>query len=239
MATLTEGPIVGGTLLLLALSAVCANCARPEMMIGEVEWQRDDRFSGSDRRQIIEAARQAGFTQVRKVSKRFHRPSSDRYHALVESEQTVTGRRVAWMALIVCGEVDRHHCDDERGGRPWVQAGNWVTSDSSFRVERWRVIDAEWHIDVALDDGVTGSVVDTIVLAMRRQSLVNRTGLPDLLVRGYVDTALRHRFIGIDRRATDDGRYEVTTSDDGTGYVLEFGVTGDRVEVHRILHWDA
>ena len=235
----TEGRIAGVMLFTLALSAVCASCAKPEVMIGEVEWQRDDRFSGADRREIVEAARHAGITQVRKVSKRFHRPSTDQYHVLVESEQAVTGRRVTWTALIVCGEVDRHHCNEERSERPWVRAGRWMTSASTFQIERWRVVDADWHIDVALADGVTGSVVDNIVLAMRRQSLVNRTGMPDFLVRDYARRALGHRSIAVERHATDESRYEVTTSDDGTGYVLEIRVTGDRVEVDEVGHWDA
>jgi hypothetical protein len=242
MGTPTEEPIARLMLIALALFALSVSCARPDMKVGRIEWQRDDRFSDSDRREIVDAATRAGLTDIRKVSRRWHRPSTDRYHVLVESTRTITGRRVTWRALIVCGDIDRRHCEDERGARPVVSAGRWITSSSVFNEERLRVVDGNWQRDVALGDGVSEEVADLIVLAVHRRTLINRTPnqtrYGDVLVNGYADLPDWYS-LHITRVPEGRDRYQLLFVADGAIITLELRVTGERVEVSGTSHIDA
>ena len=227
-------------LIVLALAAATSGCAKPVMLIGQVEWLRDDKFSRADRREILDAARQAGLTDVRKVSKRWHRPSDD-HHALVESKLTVTGQRVTWMALIVCSDNDRDHCEGDLGGHPWIRAGDWMTSVGSIgQEERHRVLDGSWHCDVDLGEGVTGQLAELIVTAVRRRTLVNRTRQPDLVVR--VETPQLDGiwyYLAIERENSGANMYKFHLVGDGTGRVLILRVVDDQVELVDSSFWDA
>lgn len=226
-------------LVMLGVSLVFWGCG-PVMKTGQVEWLRDDGFSRADRREILEAATQAGFTDIRKVSKRWHRPLDD-HHALVESAKTVTGRRVTWTALIVCSEIDQDHCDRDRGERPWIRVGDWITSVGSIdQEERFRVFDGSWYCDVDLGDGVTDPVADLIVTAIHRRVLVNRTPQPDLIAR--VDTPNLEgfwRYFAIRRESGSSNVYKFHLVGDGTGVDLTLRVVGDQVELMDHSYWDA
>lgn len=237
----TDRRIAALMLIAVALSAASAGCAQPAKQIGQVAWQRDDRFSGADRREILKAATRAGIIDVRMVSKRWHRPS-DNYHALVESGQTVTERRVTWVALVVCDRIDRNHCDRDRREHPWIRAGDWMTSVGSIRhEERLRVFDGSWYCDVDLADGVTDDVADVIITAVHRRILVNRTGKPDLIAR-FSDTPDLDGswyYFALERESSGANLYKLHLVRDGAGVELTLRLIGDQVELVNHSFWIA
>jgi hypothetical protein len=100
------------------------------------------------------------------------------------------------------------------------------------------VSDADWFIDVRLGPQVPYEDAERIVLAIRRQVVVNR--LPSTIGPLTLDTTMpsidANDVQSIQKGGSEPGRYEVRTGRTG-GLVLDVLVGEGRVELHGLGTW--
>lgn len=150
---------------------------------------------------------------------------------MLDPGRKIDGHRRWWRELAVrradwpaCESVSRWSTRRE---------GRWRASRSQLAVqESWRVEDGDWFVDVQLGDHVQYGDAERIVLAIRRETLVNRlpisngpltlnTAMPDLDANQVCSVVA----------GSEPGHFDVRVS---AGQVLTVAVVGEAVELRHI-----
>lgn len=189
-----------------------------------IEWRVGSDVTATDKSAIVELARMMGL-EPRRVARAPGLPIACQVFT-VASEPTVDGNRVAWTELGI-HRLDSRQCWPPTTVGPRV--GRWrANTGKTWTEQRWRIRDGDWHVDLTLDDEVTYSDAERIVLAMHRKSLVNRipdargTALPD-----YPADAIT----SIRRRTGTNGGYIVALGPASTGALVSVSIADGRVMV--------
>jgi hypothetical protein len=215
--------------------AMCftANLLAGATQSSSLEWANASGITAADKTAILDLARRVGLENPRRVSVAEIHPVGGTI-VIVASEVETTGPRRTWRELSVCRR------DWRCASRDGVRVGRWV-SGSIQSVMAWRVTDNGWYVDVHLSEGVSFPAVERIVLAIRRQEVVNR--LPTIFVgrefhpeMPFIDVS---KIRTVKLSAHYPGGYEVWTSDGGAGEVFTFRIEGGVVELHATGQWVA
>ena len=127
-----------------------------------------------------------------------------------------------------------------------TQKGNWYAAlhtTNPRRRERWRIHDADWHIDIHLGEDVPYDDAVMVVHAIRQKQLVDRRQPPELSspIR-YIDPS---GIISIGRSdaRTIPRQYQVTEGTAGLrgggGQLLTVRIRDGRVELHAHMQWES
>ena len=73
--------------------------------------------------------------------------------------------------------TDWHEYDDWPAEQRSVRVGRWFAKGPAYEELRWRIADGAWSLEVGVfpdDSAVTYDSAERVVLAIRRQTLINR-----------------------------------------------------------------
>jgi hypothetical protein len=222
-----SGRMFGAFVVLTALSSIHA--AQDD----GVEWTRDTGLRRADKTAILTLARQMGIEKPRRATVVPLLPLGGSI-VIVQSGITSDGPRRTWRELEVC-RAD-WPCAPPDGFR----IGRWIANGKTEERERWRIRERDWHVDVFLESGVAYEAAETIVLAFRRGTGVNRMPGPGpgrewATRRPNLDAS---EIFAIEWDA-DKQEYEVRAGRDGGGEVYWVQIRDGRVELHGIGTWIA
>jgi hypothetical protein len=186
-----------------------------------------------DRDAILALAARVGLGTPRRVS--FHTTAPGVCRLLLVSSAVVeANNRLTWREVAVYRN-DWTECSHTReSGGPVQRRGRWTASVADLTErEEWRIRDGDWHVDVALGDGVTYEVAQLIVRAIRRHALISR--LPSSIGPVNLDTSVPDIDAG-DIEAIWQGRAESNAFEvrvgGRAGLTLTLKVLGEVVELH-------
>jgi hypothetical protein len=201
------------------------------------QWNVPADVTAVDRRDILQLAGQLKINDPELVSTF----NSGCRAVRVVSRPKVDGHRVLSHWLLI-RRASGAGCEPVASGQPVKRVGNWLTGGTvAIPVERWRVRDGNWHVDVHLGAGVPYSDAEIIIRAIRRGELADQRPLGDR-VRGLpsIDagaiTVIERPHQGIGTPAPHPRQYEVRTGDKG-GDSFSIRIAEGRVEVHRYGQW--
>jgi hypothetical protein len=230
-----------GTIRIL-VTALCCVCSTSLIAQNEpVQWQVDDTIVDADRTAILTLARRIGIERPRKVSLLY--PFLENCPVvLVESMVVEDRRRLSWeqVAVHAQGRSRGGHVCERPAGKAVVQRlGRWAASGTDVsRREQWRVRDGGWHVDVYIADGISYAHTESIVLAIRRATLINRlpTSIGSLRLSTVMPEIDAASISTITRAGTAAQEYEVRTGVKA-GLWLRVRVVDDAVELRNFGSW--
>ena len=230
-----------GAIHMLVLT-LCCSCSTTVTAQNEpVQWQVDDTIVDVDRTAILTLARRMGIERPRKVSFRF--PFLENCPVvLVESMVVEDDWRLSWEQVTVHvqgrswgGRV----CERPAGTAVVRRGGRWAVNGADVsRRELWRVRDGTCHVDVDVAPGISYADAESIVLAIRRATIINRlrTSVGSLKLRAEMPEIDAASISSITKAATAAQEYEVRTGVK-TGLWLRVRVVNDTVELHDYGSW--
>jgi hypothetical protein len=132
-----------------------------------------------------------------------------------------------------------HVCERPAGKAVVQRVGRWAVSGTDIsRREQWRVRDGGWHVDVYFADGISYAHTESIVLAIRRATLINRlpTSIGSLRLSPVIPEIDAASISTIMRAGTAAQEYEVRTGVKA-GLWLRVRVVDDAVELRNYGSW--
>jgi hypothetical protein len=124
-------------------------------------------------------------------------------------------------------------------GTAVVRVGRWAVNGADVsRRELWRVRDGAWHVDVHVAPGISYADAESIVLAIRRATMINRlpTSVGSLKLGTEMPEIDAASISTITKAATAAQDYELRTGVN-TGLWLRVRVVNDTVELHGYGSW--
>ncbi len=164
-------------------------------------------------------------------------------YVVVESLVAADGPRLTYRTLDVRRNDPRDRLCNYVGEN-LVEFDGWVSSSSKMRtVIRWSIEDQGWSTEITLGDQVSYETAVQIVLAVRKNELVNEYPVADELERFSADdiTGIEVFMPSANTLEGDTTRtYEVRIqSAEGIGLILKVKIAEGRVELHGISDWIA
>jgi hypothetical protein len=201
-----------------------------------IEWSGTSaNLPSEDKQAVITLAKQMGIDSPRRVSESITIPLSIRT-LMVSSTVQVNGNQRTWRELQVC----RSDWPCARAFRPGAVSGlvgMWLAIDRWLPRETWRIHDGDWSIDLALS-GVSYKSAELIVIAIRRQALIDSRPAPSVKLNALVPPINAAAITGI-RLLPVAGEYEVQTGRGGGGLDLRVRIDGTKVELLDASSWIA
>ena len=243
--------------LSIALSAVLAGSLAAQDR--EVVWNLSIQMTERDRRDVIDLAAQLGIrTPSRIVDNRSPCPLVS-----VSSQPVVEGNRVTTTVLAM-RPYTAPDCNLATSGPNIHRRGNWIAIQfdapdgnpaygNPRRSVAWRLRDGDWSRDVTLGPDVTYEEAQTIVLAIRRRTLVDVRSADEIAKAGppridpdqifsvarFRDEPMKRRFpeLYADMYEVMSATHEDFTGRGGGGHMVRVKIRNGRVEVHGSFIW--
>jgi hypothetical protein len=201
------------------------------------QWNVPAGVTAADRRDILQLSAQLAIEDPEVVSA-FR---SDCLAVRVVSRPAVDGNRVVsrWTLIRLASGPG---CQPVASGKPVKRVGNWLTgATAAIPIERWRVRDGDWHVDVHLGMGVPYGDAEIIIRAIRRGEVVDERPAADRVrslpnIDAGAVTLIERPHQGFGTPAPHPRDFEVRTGVEGGDSFLMRIVEG-RVEVHRSGQW--
>jgi hypothetical protein len=200
------------------------------------QWNVPAAVTAADRRDILQLSAQLAIADPEVVSA-FR---SDCLAVRVVSRSTVDGNRVVSRWTLI-RRASGPGCQPVASGKPVRRVGNWLTgATAAIPIERWRVRDGDWHVDVHLGAGVPYDDAEIIIRAIRRGELPDERppadrarSLPRIDAGAVTLIERPHQGMGTPAPPRE---YGVRTGEGG-GDSLLIRIVDGRVEVHRYGQW--
>ena len=200
-------------------------------------WNVPADVTAADRRDILQLAGQLKINDPEQVSTF----NAGCLAVRVVSKPVVEGNRVLSHWVLI-RRASGAGCGPVTSGQPVRRAGNWLTGAIvAMPIERWRVRDGGWHVDVHLGKDVPYGDAEIVVRAIRRRDLIDQrssdnraTALSTIDSAAITNIERPHQ--GIGTPAPQPREYEVRTGERG-GDSLLVRILDGRVEVHRSGQW--
>lgn len=229
----------------LVFVAVLAVGAQPT----DVIWDVSQALRDSDRRAILDLARQAGILMAERVSDD-DRPSPCP-RVRVHSRPRVDGNRVATISAgIARNRPECRPAQTARQGSSDIRfSGDWFVAIGAYNprtAEEWRVRDRTWHVDVRLASDVSFAVAQTVVLAFRHQTIVDlqptagRRPLSAIHPGAILSIVRDQGIVGVITVVpAKRDCYWVRTGTAWGGQILVVSLRDGRVELEGVMDWTA
>lgn len=219
---------------ILTLALVAATLANQS---STTQWNVPADLTAADRRDILQLAGQLEINDPELVSTFNASCPAVR----VVSRPVIEGNRVLSHWVLV-RRASGAGCGPVASGQPVRRAGSWLTGATvAMPIERWRVRDGGWHVDVHLGKDVPYGDAEIIVRAIRRRDLIDQRSSDNrattlTTIDPAVITTIERPHEGIGTAAPQPRQYEVRTGERG-GDSLLVRLVDSRVEVHRSSQW--
>ncbi len=204
---------------------------------GTTRWDVPADVTAADRRDILQLAGQLKIHDPELVSTF----NAGCLAVRVVSRPVVDGNRVLSQWVLI-RRASGAGCGPVASGQPVRRAGNWLTGATvAIPIERWRVRDGAWHVDVHLGKDVPYGDAEIVVRAIRRRDLIDQRR-PDnrATALSTIDpaaiTSIERPHQGVGTPPSPSREFEVRTGERGGDSLLVRIVDG-RVEVHRSSQW--
>jgi len=200
-------------------------------------WSVPADVTAADRRDILRLAGQLEIHDPELVSTF----SAGCLAVRVLSRPAVEGNRVLSHWVLI-RRASGAGCGPVASGQPVKRVGNWLTGAMvGMPIERWRVRDGGWHVDVHLGKDVPYGDAEIIVRAIRRRDLIDQRGSDNRATAlSTIDPAaiasIERPHQGVGTPPSPAREYEVRTGEKH-GDSLLIRIVEGRVEVHRSGQW--
>ena len=204
---------------------------------GATRWDVPAEVTATDRRDILQLAGQLKIDDPERVSTF----NAGCLAVRVVSRPVVEGNRVLSQWVLI-RRASGTGCPPVASGQPVKRAGNWLTGAiAAMPIERWRVRDGGWHVDVHLGKDVPYGDAEIVVRAIRRRALIDQRGsdkraTPLSTIDPAAITSIERPHQGVGTPAPRPREYQVRTGERGGDSFL-VRIVGGRVEVHRSSQW--
>jgi hypothetical protein len=208
-----------------------------------VVWRVPDTVGSDDRDAILAIARAVGIREPGAVSVPVR---SICLLVQVESQPVLIGNRVLSETLGI-RQRSGPDCSPVRPDSRVEQRGNWIAllfESNPLRLERWRIRDGDWHVDLGLGGDVPYGDAVAIVDAIRRRQLIDRRpSSQSSSPIQYFDASRIRSIESRDSTPRTPGVYEITEGEGaglgGGGRWLIVRIYEGRVELTFDGHWTA